>query len=251
MSTNPSYSPDTQQPAHWGFLGTVICGAVISVIFVVLQILTIIVAVVARKGHFSESEFLLIFNSAARNGYFLAISTFITTAACVVLIAGLIKLKKGSVLREYLAIKPIPRKAMLKWTGLLVSFVILSDLTTFFLGRPIVPEFMSAVYATANPVWMIWFALIIAAPLFEEIFFRGFLFKGFESSFMGLIGAVLVTSLFWSMIHIQYDAYGITTVFFIGLILGASRAMTGSLLVPLVLHAASNLIATIETMALS
>ena len=251
MSAIPSPDPDTKQPAHWGFLGTVILGTVISVVFLVLQMLTIIVAAVAKKEHFSEPELMQIFDSAGKNGFLISISTFVTTVVCVLLIAGLIKLKNGSVLSEYLALRPIPRKAMLKWIGLLVGFIILSDSMTAFLGRPIVPEFMSAAYATADPVWIIWLALIIAAPLFEEIFFRGFLFKGFESSFIGPIGAVLVTSLIWSIIHVQYDAYGVATIFLIGLILGTARAMTGSLLVPMVLHATSNLIATIETMVLS
>lgn len=251
MNANPSPDPETQQPAHWDFLGTVILGAVISVVFLVSQILTIIVAAVATKGHLSESELMQIFDSAGKDGFLISISTLATTVVCVLLITGLIKLKNGSVLTEYLAIRPIPRKAMLKWICLLVGFVILSDSMTAFLGRPIVPEFMSAAYATADPVWIIWLALVVAAPLFEETFFRGFLFKGLESSFIGPIGAVLVTSLFWSIIHVQYDAYGIATIFLIGLILGTARAMTGSLLVPMVLHAASNLIATIETMVLS
>jgi len=42
--------------------------------------------------------------------------------------------------------------------------------------------------------------------LFEELFFRGFLFRGLSSSFMGPVGAVLVTSALWALIHTQYDA---------------------------------------------
>ena len=93
---------------------------------------------------------------------------------------------------------------------------------------------------------MIWVAVIIAAPLFEETFFRGFLFKGFESSFMGPIGAVLVTAGLWAVIHLQYDAYGMASIFLFGLLLGAARVFTASLLVPLGLHAAASLVATIE-----
>src|ERR1043166_9405781 len=102
---------------------------------------------------------------------------------------------------------------MLKWIGLLAGLIVLSDSITILLGRPIVPSFMSAIYATANPPWMLWVALIIAAPLFEEVLFRGFLFTGFESSFMGPIGTVIVTAGLWAIIHVQYDAYGIATIF--------------------------------------
>ena len=235
-----------RQPAHWGFWGTVIWGAVISVIFIVLQTITIFVAVVSRNGNLSQSALEQLFISAVGNGHFISLATFVTTVVCCGLIVGVIKLKKGSVLSEYLCIRPVSPKTMLKWIGLLAGFIVVSDLITTSLGRPIVPDFMSVAYATANPVWTIWFALIIAGPLFEEIFFRGFLFKGFESSFMGPIGAVLVTAGLWAVIHGQYGAYEITTILCLGLLLGAARVLTGSLLVPLGLHAASNLVATIE-----
>jgi membrane protease YdiL (CAAX protease family) len=125
-----------------------------------------------------------------------------------------------------------------------------TDVTTSLLGRPIVPSFMSAMYATADPVWMIWVAMLIAAPLFEEMFFRGFLFEGFQSSLLGTVGTVIVTAGLWAVIHVQYDAYGIVTIFCLGLLFGAARAYTGSLLVPLGLHSAANLVATIQAAVL-
>jgi membrane protease YdiL (CAAX protease family) len=236
----------SSQPAHWGFWGTVIWGAVIVVIFVVLQVITILVVVVSRNGNLSKSELRKLLISAGENGNVLSLSTFVTTVMCCGLIVGVIKLKKGSALTEYLCVRSVSLKQMLRWIGFLAGFIVLSDLITTLLGRPRVPDFMSAVYATASPVWTIWVALIIAAPLFEETFFRGFLFKGFESSFMGPIGAVVVTAGLWAVIHLQYDAYEVTTIFCLGILLGVARVFTGSLLVPLGLHAAVNLVATIE-----
>ena len=94
-------------------------------------------------------------------------------------------------------------------------------------------------------------ALLVAAPLFEETFFRGFLFRGFASSFLGVIGTVLVTAGLWALLHVQYDAYGIALVFALGLLLGIARARTGSLWVPIAMHSAANLVATIETAVLT
>jgi membrane protease YdiL (CAAX protease family) len=93
---------------------------------------------------------------------------------------------------------------------------------------------------------LIWLALIVAAPLFEETFFRGFLFKGFESSFIGPSGAVLATAGLWAVIHAQYNLYEMTIIFCLGLLLGGARRATGTLSVPLALHAVVNLVATIE-----
>jgi len=245
-SRNTADEVRSSQPAHWGFWGTVIWGAVIAVIFVVLQVVAVLVVVVSRNGNLSKSELMKLFSSAGEDGYLLSLATFVTTVVGCGLIVGVIKLKKGSVLTEYLCIRSVSLIRMLRWIGFLAGLIVLSDSITILLGRPIVPPFMSAVYATGDPLWMIWVALIIAAPLFEETFFRGFLFKGFESSFMGPIGAVLMTAGLWAAIHVQYDAYGVATIFCGGLLLGAARVLTRSLLVPLGLHAAASLVATIE-----
>lgn len=50
----------------------------------------------------------------------------------------------------------------------------------------------------------------------------------------------------WAAIHVQYDLYGMATIFVFGLLLGAARLSTASLLVPLGMHALANLFATIE-----
>jgi membrane protease YdiL (CAAX protease family) len=235
------------RPAHWGFCGTVIWGVVIGIIFLIVQ--SVIVALVAYLSteHVSRADFEQMFESAAHNGHFLSFATFATAAVGCGAIAGVIKLKRGSLLTEYLGLELAPARTMLKWIGLAALFVVLSDSLTLLLGRRLVPEFMSSVYATANPAWMIWLALVVAAPLFEETFFRGFLFKGFESSFLGPTGAVLVTAGLWAMMHSQYNSYEMATIFCLGLLLGGARRATGTLSVPVALHAAVNFVATIET----
>jgi uncharacterized protein len=110
-----------------------------------------------------------------------------------------------------------------------------------------VPEFMREAYATAEPLWLFWIALVVAAPLFEEVFFRGFLFSGLESSALGPAGAIVVTGAVWAAIHFQYDAFDMTLILCLGLVLGVARLSTRSLLVPFVMHATMNLVATAET----
>jgi uncharacterized protein len=83
-------------------------------------------------------------------------------------------------------------------------------------------------------------------PLFEEIFFRGFLFAGFQSSRLGNTGAILLTSFAWTVIHLQYEIYEMSIVFVLGIVLGIARLMTQSLYVPIAIHAVANLLATIE-----
>jgi len=236
----PTHSP------HWGLWGTILWSIVISAFFVVLQVATIFVAVVSRSGRLTEADLMERLTSAVTDGYFISLSTFVTTVVCCGLIVGIVKLKRGSILREYLGIRAVPLKILMKWIGFLLGLVVLSDSIAVLLGRPIVPAFVSTAYATANPVWMIWVAVVIAAPLFEEAFFRGFLFKGLEASAIGPIGAVLVTASFWAAIHIQYDLYEVGTIFCLGLLIGAARVATASIVVPIALHSGASLVATIE-----
>lgn len=234
------------QAVHWGFWGTLLWGALIAFVFVVLQAITMIFILMTQDKYSSPAGFEQEFISAASDGYILSMVTFATTIVCTSLVIGIIKLKKNTVLKEYLCIRPVPFTTMLKWIGILAVFIALANMVALALGRPLVSEFVSAIYASAQPLWMLWIALIIAAPLFEEVFFRGFLLQGFAASFMGPAGAVFVTSGLWASIHTQYDTHDKLVIFCLGLLLGAARVRTGSLLAPLGLHAVGNLESTLE-----
>ncbi|MCH6577752.1 MAG: CPBP family intramembrane metalloprotease [Proteobacteria bacterium] len=121
-----------------------------------------------------------------------------------------------------------------------------SDLLSYSLGRPIVPEIMVELYRTSHFVALSWFAIVIAAPIFEEVFFRGFMFRGIQASGLGNGGAILITASTWAAMHAQYDAYGLATILVVGIFLGLARAVTGSLYLTTAMHMATNLIATIE-----
>ncbi len=237
-------------PGHWKLAGTILWGIAIAFIFVVVQAVTALAIGLGGEQNLTEQELLDLMASANQNGVLLSIATFSSTVICCALIAGVIKLKRGSDLADYLALRPVSLKTLLRWLGLMAIFIAVTDLASFILGRPIVPDFMKTVYASANPVWLIWIALVIAAPIFEEAFFRGFLFKGFSASFMGPIGAIALTAGLWALIHTQYDLYGIGTIFCLGLLIGLARLRTGSLWVPMAMHAMTNFVSTVETVLL-
>ena len=250
-TTEPALpQPEPEAPARWGFWGTSLWGLLIAVAFVFVQSVTYLVGVVVRGAGLSEEEMTAALESAAIDGTLAAVATLLSTLVCTAMIAVAAKLKRGSVLSDYLALGPVPWAVFLKWAGLTAVVVVLSDLTTAATGRPIVPPFMSDIYASAQPVWLLWLALIVGAPLFEETFFRGFLLPGFARSFLRPAGAVILTAALWALLHLQYDAYGIATVFLVGLLFGAARVRTGSLWVPLALHALVNLVATVQAAVL-
>jgi membrane protease YdiL (CAAX protease family) len=102
-------------------------------------------------------------------------------------------------------------------------------------------------YKTASSLPALLFAIVVVAPIFEEIFFRGFLFQGIRYSRLGPIGAIGITSLLWAVIHLQYDIYGMATVFALGLLFGIVRLKTDSIHLLMVMHSFVGLVATMET----
>lgn len=236
-------------PQPWGFPGTLIFGLVIALAFFVLQGLAIAIAatMVSRDvPGLSESQTRALYESVASSGSVLSLATIVTAIACTGLVAVAVRVKRGLPLRDYLGLRPVSMSAMGKWVGLLVAFLIVSDIVSLAFDRPIVPDFLREAYVTAQPLWLLWVAIVVAGPLFEEVFFRGFLLAGFASSFMGPRGAIAVTAAAWAVVHWQYDAYTIAFIFLLGVLFGAARIRTGSLLVPLALHSLTNLGAMIE-----
>ena len=89
--------------------------------------------------------------------------------------------------------------------------------------------------------------VVIGAPLVEEFIFRGFLFRGFRASVLGLHGTVLLTTLVFTGLHaFQYGLFGLIYIFLLGLSFGYARHVTGSLWVPIAMHALNNAMASFE-----
>jgi membrane protease YdiL (CAAX protease family) len=237
--------------AHWQLLGTILWGIALAFAFVVVQTVATITLAIRGQGDLSEEQFESLLLAAQSNGTIFSVATLASALLCIPLIGIVAKLKKGSRLAVYLALRVVPLRTFARWLGLLIAYVVLTDALTLALGRPIVPEFMASSYASAKPAWLLWLAFVLFAPAFEETFFRGFLFKGLAQSLLGVYGAIALTALLWAALHLQYDAFGMTIIFFLGILLGLARATTGSLLVPLGMHAFANVVASAEAMFLT
>lgn len=235
---------------HWGMLGTVLWGTGIAIVFVFLQSIVVVAYLTRGRTGLTDEQLHALIEMSQTNGVVLSLATLLTAMLCVPLILGIAKLKRGARLGDYLAVRAIPRETLGQWLGITALFIVASDTLTWALGQPVVPEFMKSAYASADPPWLFWLALVVGAPLFEEIFFRGFLFKGLEGSIKP-IGATIVTAAVWSAIHIQYDLYGIGTLFVTGLLLGTARSRTHSIVAPLAMHALANVVACTEAAVLA
>jgi membrane protease YdiL (CAAX protease family) len=242
-----SASSDEIEAKPWGFWATLGFSAIIFALFSSLQILVATAFVSLAKVQHPELDLEVYANSLSTNGLCLAIMEIVSGLICIPLTLLFTKLRKNISIKNYIGFREPLKKEWGKWLLILGAFLFLSDAVTFSLHRPIVPPFMVEAYKTASFLPALLFAIIIVAPIFEEIFFRGFFFQGIRYSRLGPMGAIGITSFFWAIIHLQYDTYGIATVFILGLLLGIARIKTDSIHLLMVMHSLTSLVATIET----
>lgn len=176
---------------------------------------------------------------------FIVIANPVTTAV----IALAVRLARAQQ-AEYLALKLPPKRDL--WVGLvwLVGLIAVGDALLYISGYPLVTPFQVQSYTTAAAKgWLpaLLLGAVIVAPAGEEIVFRGFLFRGWARSDRTMWPAIVVISLLWAALHVQYDWTGILQIFVIGLFLGWMRWRSGSLLLTFLLHALFNLEGTLET----
>jgi uncharacterized protein len=134
----------------------------------------------------------------------------------------------------------------------LVGLIAISDVLLYLGGYPVVTPFQAQSYITAAAQgWLaaLWLGTVSVAPAGEEILFRGFVFRGWARSARTVWPAIVVISLLWAALHVQYDWTGILQIFVVGLFLGWMRWRSGSTLLTFLLHALFNIEATLETVA--
>lgn len=240
-----SASRDESKPTPWGFWATIGFSCIIVIIYLLANIILSIIFVVSVKILKPQIDIMDIARSLDSNGLFLSLSTCATAPLVIGLSLLFANIRKNITIKEYFSLNRTSFRQFVKWILILLLYIVCSDAVTSALGQPIVSDFMLNAYQTVHFTPLLWFGFIIAAPLYEEIFFRGFLFKGIENSRAGPIGAVIITSLAWSSLHVQYDFLIIVSIFAGGLLLGWARIKTNSIYIPIAMHVLQNLIATI------
>ena len=92
---------------------------------------------------------------------------------------------------------------------------------------------------------MVLLSVGIGAPLAEEVVFRGQFFAALSRTRIGAMGATLVTSTVWALLHATEPWLSVGLIFMMGLVFGFLLVRFGSLWVTIACHAAWNAIYSI------
>ena len=234
----PLVSAQTTQiePATpWSFWLTVAYGMLIFVAWSVVQFIPYLIF-----SGFDRSP--IDFTANGRAVAWAGIAGLPVALAGVILVA---RARKGITLSSYLGLTWPPLRQVIWWTLAMVAYFVADGLLSSLLHRPS-PEVILTWYKTS--VWLpaLLFAVVVAAPLGEEFFYRGFLFPGLSNSRGGPVLAIVLISLVFAAQHIQYDLYGMTSIFVVALLLGVIRWRTGSLWFCVALHALMNAVSMVQ-----
>ncbi|QOZ69796.1 CPBP family intramembrane glutamic endopeptidase [Bradyrhizobium arachidis] len=248
-SLNPDHPPLIETPAPprvWKFWGTALWGLLIFVAMFVGQIGAIVLLVVLRGLPMDLASL----QSIGHEPQALALSVIMGLPATLAAVWLAIRIKKAS-FTDYLALYwPSWRQLLFGAVGL-VLIVLAWEVVSRSLGREATPGFMTDLLKSGRDkgaALMLLIAFSVAAPMSEEVLARGFLFRGWSASFLRVPGAIVLSSLVWTIVHLQYDMYFLAEVFSIGLWFGYMRYRANSLWLTIILHALNNLTAVVLTM---
>ena len=187
-----------------------------------------------------------IFFFGSNDGTVVSISIMIGCVLLVAISALVIRVRGGN-LKQYLALRPFSLAVGMGMIGLLLIFMIGSQALTYVLDKSPL-AFVDPLYQSVNSVWLLIFAMVIVAPIYEELIFRGILWSAIaeqftsppDTEYRGAIVASLVTSFIFAVIHLQYGIYEISTIVVLALIFCYARIKSGSLILPMILHIINN-----------
>jgi membrane protease YdiL (CAAX protease family) len=242
--------PAIRPPRIWKFWGTALWGLFIFAAMFAGQIAVVAWFVLRREGTIDFSAAVI---HVVAGGLTISLSVIMGLPAVLAALWVPIRLSRTP-FADYLALR------WPSWTHSLIGVVALAvvvmgwDLLSRATGREVEPGFMGDVLRSARAdgaLWLLVIAFCVAAPITEEFFARGFLYRGWSESFLRPGGAIVLSSMVWTMLHLQYDWFFLGEVFSIGLLLGYLRYRINSIWLTVVLHGLNNLAAVVQTMVLA
>ena len=172
--------------------------------------------------------------------YFAIVIFFLSTALNFYIIYFFCCKTKKRSLKEglFLISKPIKTNFICLLIGILMP---LATLPIIFKFAPEKFYAMDVVKTTDGMVYL--FTCALLAPIFEEIFYRGFIFPFFQSK-LNSFWAIIITSLFFGTAHFMNvgNAHILLSLFIsYGFVLTLIRYFTSSLIPPMITHFVHNL----------
>jgi membrane protease YdiL (CAAX protease family) len=251
----PEPEPPPQTPRLWGAWATIGLGLAIGLLFLAAQTLALILYAIPQIVSEPIPDVVEYVSGLASNGLVVSISSIASAVVGTAFIVLFVRIRGNKSVAGYIGLKRVSLKTvLLSVLGFVLVFIGISALEILFntltgtsSSDSINTSFMTDTYTTAGWLPLLWVAVVVFAPVFEEAFFRGFLYVGLERSRIGVAGTIIFTSLVWAALHMQYNLIGMATIVIMGVVLGIMRRKTRSLWPTIIFHSLWNFTALLLT----
>ncbi len=143
-----------------------------------------------------------------------------------------------------LGLKRFDSKVLSLGCGLLVLVylvTVINNLLMIALGVVVQAEVITEMFNEMDSPFIFAFSTVILAPITEELFFRGFLFKGLREKY-GWVNALMFSSIIFALFHGQLAT--LLPTFMLGALFAYMVQKTGSVLPGMLLHFSINAFST-------
>ena len=233
-----TFTTDQNQTPPWGILATI---AWLLLAFLISVVVAAGIYSAWQAGHPRP-------NTITYDGVLIAIGSLASIPVQVAVLAFAAQLRRWPPM-GYLALN-MPRRGEIIFAAIcVIALDVVFNALLYITGHDIVSPFQIEAYRTAQDAgWLLWLmiAIVVVAPVGEEIAFRGFLYRGLALPGREIY-AIVAIAIAWALLHIQYDWPGMVQIFAIGLMFGWFRWASGSTTLTIVMHVLVNLEAMIET----
>jgi uncharacterized protein len=242
--------PAPRPPRTWYFIGTALFGLGIFAVQNLAEIATFLVLFIRSGAEQPQAQEQM--RALIHNGGWLGLSLIV---ACPFVLGALwvpIRIARQS-FSAYLALRWPDRGEVARGLALLAALWAVAFLLKNLFGQSI-PAFMLETYRSARAdgtmvAYVIGFC--IAAPIVEELWMRGFIFRGWSQSFLGVAGTVVLSSALWAALHTQYNVFYMSEIFALGILLAVLRHRSRSTWLTVMLHATNNVVAVVHAALVS
>jgi membrane protease YdiL (CAAX protease family) len=231
---DPTIEPRRREKAPWGLVDVVlviVVGLVLAACLAYLAAIAALAGIVLTDRALSIAAWFSLLGTAVYAGFAIAVWALIVERRQVPWSALGLTRASGRLLATM-----VPAGV-----ALLIANVLVLLPLTFFLGLGD-PEARSGNEEVLSPdaglstldFFLIAIPLVVAAPIVEELVFRGVLYRYLRGG-LGVVFAIVLSALVFAVLHVV-----IPPLFLMGVVLAALAQRTNSLLPGIVLHATNN-----------
>ena len=241
----PPVPPSPRPPQVWKFVGTSLWGIAVFAAMFAGQLSVLVYFLITDSSPFSFDEV----KALAGGGLTIALSVVMGLPAALLALWIAIRLSRVP-FADYLALRWTSWWYLLLGVVGMIVLVLGWEGVSYALGHESSAGFMVDVLKSARAegaLWLLVISFCVVAPITEEFLTRGFLYRGWSESFLRPAGAIVLSSLVWTAMHLQYDWFFFGEIFSMGLLFGYLRYRSGSIWLTVILHGLNNLAATLQT----